>query len=131
MSSYSRIESQFLKVGHKESDLLSELEFNKALDKIGKSNTGLNEFDRSVAQQLFEQVQKDKNDKAKVKDYIEIILKAHEMLKKNIGILREQVQLDKSRKNNKILEELFQFQEDLRLLTIPFGLPEPNKIPEL
>jgi hypothetical protein len=53
------------------------------------------------------------------------------MLKKNIGILREQVQLDKSRKNNKILEELFQFQEDLRLLTLPFGLPEPNKIPEL
>jgi len=38
---------------------------------------------------MFEQTNRNSEDKVLLKEYIEVIIKAHEILRKNIGTLRE------------------------------------------
>lgn len=63
------------------------------LDKICRKNIRLHEFDRSISQELFEQASKEGEEKVLIKDYIEVILKAHTLLKKNIAVLQDQLKL--------------------------------------
>ena len=89
MAAYTRISAEFSKAGYQYDSHVSMVEINTALDEIIFNNVGIPEFDRSVSMEMFEQTSKNSEEKVLLKDYIDIIIKAHEILRKNIATLRE------------------------------------------
>ena len=57
---------------------------NKILDNTVQKNLNLAEFNRDVAQELFEQTDKDASNTVLLRDYINTILTAHSVLERHI-----------------------------------------------
>ena len=53
MADYNKILSQFTKLNYTESSEVTQNEIDRALDQIAYTNTGVNEFDRQVAEELW------------------------------------------------------------------------------
>ena len=84
MSNYRKIADQFSRIGIKEAARLNEYEINNALDKIVQQNINLAQFDRDVAQELYEQTEKDSANTVLLRDFINTILTAHSVLDRHI-----------------------------------------------
>lgn len=86
MSKYSYIAGEFAKFGYHDSVRLNVYEINAALDKIVQHNmVGMPEFQRDVADQLYQQTKKDIEGYVILRDYIGIILQAHTALQLHIA----------------------------------------------
>lgn len=127
MSNYRKIADEFSRVGFRETSRLNEYEINNALDKIVQGNMNLAEFNREVAQQLFEQSEKDAGNTVLLRDYINTILTAHSVLDKHIRECERKIDgATDAEEKREILENLQQFEDDYRLLTEPFHITAPH-----
>ena len=92
MSNYTRIAGEFQTVGVSDGSLLNEYAMNQALDQIVQNNLAIPEFNRDVAQELFEQTDKDAMGRVSVRDYIDTILTAHGVLDQHIRNCQDKLQ---------------------------------------
>lgn len=94
MSKYSYIAAEFAKYGYNDSTRLNEYEINAALDKIVQHNMpGIHQFERDLAQELYQQCKKDNQGYIILRDYINIMLQAHTVIEKHIYNYNEELKV--------------------------------------
>jgi hypothetical protein len=76
--------SQFAKVGHADSAKLSQHEVGQALNLLARKNTSMDSFDPDIAEQLWEHSNKTPEGMILVKDYVQTLIDARNILNENV-----------------------------------------------
>ena len=84
MSLFATVLAHFNKIKLNEKSKFTEYEINRAMDQLMQLNTSASEFDREVAEQLWEHTTKTPEGKVLLKDYIQTIIDARGILRENI-----------------------------------------------
>ena len=91
MSAYQKILSEFRKLNFYEDSSLQEFDVNRAMDTICSKNTGFSQFDRDIAEELWEHSSKDSPRTVQLRNYINTIIEAEKILKEQIGVTEENI----------------------------------------
>lgn len=84
MSPYHEIMSEFAKTGLSPNSHLSRAEVTQAVNRLSNANCNCPIFDSEIAQQLWEYTTKSPGGTVLLKDYIQTIIDARNILTKNI-----------------------------------------------
>lgn len=88
------------------------------------------QYDRNVAEELWNETPKENGNKVYVRDYVETIVKGEALVRSSISDLESKIILilDQLRsitnpaERDELLQDIASYTDDLKLLTIPFGL---------
>lgn len=125
MSNYTKILSQFTRMGYTENTTLNEADLKRVLDDICYKNANIREFDPEVAEELWSECDKNPDGTVTLINFINIVSKAHGVLKDNITKCESEIvsgNIDPERRRE-LEEGLVQYTSDLKLLTVPFQIP--------
>lgn len=84
MSTYHHILFQFKKLNLQDNSKLTEFEINNAVDTLASQNSHLIQFNRDISIQIWQHATKTPEGKVLLKDYIQTLTDAIELLKENI-----------------------------------------------
>lgn len=92
------------------------------------------QYDRNVAEELWNETPKESGNKVYVRDYVETIVKGEALVRSSISDLESKIILilDQLRsitnpaERDELLQDIASYSDDLKLLTIPFGLRPPR-----
>ena len=125
MSNYSRILNEFVqKLGCSQGDRFNQYGINTSLDKLARANAGMNQFNRDVSMEIFQQVPKNHDGTITLRDFINTILRAIEVLYRQIRDAEQQLQYSTNPTERQECQgNIQQFNEDLMLIHRTFNLP--------
>lgn len=86
MANYQQIIAAFSQVGLREDSLVNEGEMIRALNNLARQH-GINEYETSIAEELWGETPKQSGDKVYVRDFANTILKGQQLVRASISDL--------------------------------------------
>jgi Ca2+-binding EF-hand superfamily protein len=84
-TNYNKILQQFRNFNYNEDSTLHKRELKQTLDTIVSRNTSMVEFNPEVAEEIWDEALKEGDGSVKVRNFIDVIVRAQNILKENIG----------------------------------------------
>lgn len=130
MTNYQRILGEFNRNGYYEDSELAEPELNQLMDNIARKNAGFPQFDRDIAQELWEHTRVGNNRTIMLRDYINTLVEAESTLREQYTLTEQEMRMEKNPSRRRELEEEYhEISNDHRLVSAQFKLP-PLRITE-
>lgn len=123
MSNYQKILSTFVSLGYNESSYLSQEEINKALDTLAQQNTSHSQFDKAIADELWNHCVVDANRGVRLDDFVNTIVEAESILRDQVEVTEGALKIENRDKEKAELEKQYkQIISDHELISGPFNL---------
>ncbi len=124
---YRNILAQFSPLGYNENSTLSQPQLKKALDTICDRNAGIREFNLEVAEELWNETDKNQQGVITLREFVNVVIKAQTILLENIVKSKEELTTGRPdpERQLELEESLAQYNEDIKLLTLPFKINPP------
>lgn len=126
-TNYSRILLQFNRINYNEDSQLRDYELKQALDSICQKNAGINEFNPEVAEELWSETDKNNDGSVSLRSFISVVVRAQSILKENIAKAESELSsgVSDDERRRDLQASLSQYDEDLKLLSLPFQISVP------